>query len=435
MKKIEKFLSPGLLALLRGVVCSFAGAVLLGVINYLIRRILVQNLSQTDFGFFYSMFALFTLLTTFSQFGVQQAAPILTARFFAEKQEKRIDILFSELLFFSSLAGCVLMCILFFSSSILAERFFKYPEAKSAVAVFSPFVLLYPLWLILQSLPHGKRNFSFYNAMNIIQMFCILLGVCFAVRHGVFAVCSAWTAIFAAVLAAGFAVILRRYRLRLSFRAVFCRKIFQQIWKLCSWMSGSLAGIILLSNLDTFCLTWFSNLQNVAAYNIAQPIMQILQTLMVLPLVFLPVAVDLWQKKKYTEIRRIFLLTNLLLLFGSIPLAAVMHYAGKWVITILFGAQFTGSAPALTIMSGGILFYVAGQFNLNLLNSIGEQKNGMFLIMGTIALDLFLNVLLIPSRGFIGAAIALSSAYLLLAASTFSRAAWRLRNAGSPAQL
>ena len=129
------------------------------------------------------MFALFTLLTTFSQFGVQQAAPILTARFFAEKQEKRIDILFSELLFFSSLAGCVLMCILFFSSSMLAERFFKYPEAKSAVAVFSPFVLLYPLWLILQSLPHGKRNFSFYNAMNIIQMFCILLGVCFAVRH------------------------------------------------------------------------------------------------------------------------------------------------------------------------------------------------------------------------------------------------------------
>ena len=200
-------------------------------------------------------------------------------------------------------------------------------------------------------------------------------------------------------------------------------------------MSGSLAGIILLSNLDTFCLTWFSNLQNVAAYNIAQPIMQILQTLMVLPLVFLPVAVDLWQKKKYTEIRRIFLLTNLLLLFGSIPLAAVMHYAGKWVITILFGAQFTGSAPALTIMSGGILFYVAGQFNLNLLNSIGEQKNGMFLIMGTIALDLLLNVLLIPSRGFIGAAIALSSAYLLLAASTFSRAAWRLRNAASPAQL
>ena len=55
--------------------------------------------------------------------------------------------------------------------------------------------------------------------------------------------------------------------------------------------------------------------------------------------------------------------------------------------------------------------------------------------MGTIALDLLLNVLLIPSRGFIGAAIALSSAYLLLAASTFSRAAWRLRNAASPAQL
>ena len=86
-------------------------------------------------------------------------------------------------------------------------------------------------------------------------------------------------------------------------------------------------------------------------------------------------------------------------------------------------------------MAGGILFYVAGQFNLNLLNSIGEQKNGMFLIMGTIALDLLLNVLLIPSRGFIGAAIALSSAYLLLAASTFSRAAWCLRNAASPAQL
>ena len=113
MKTIEKFLTPGLLTFFRGIICSFSGAVLLGVINYLIRRILVQNLSQTDFGFFYSMFALFNMLATFFQFGIQQVAPILTARYIAQRQEKRINCLISFLFFAAGLTGLVLMCILF----------------------------------------------------------------------------------------------------------------------------------------------------------------------------------------------------------------------------------------------------------------------------------------------------------------------------------
>ena len=427
MKTIEKFLTPGLLTFFRGIICSFSGADLLGVINYLIRRILVQNLSQTDFGFFYSMFALFNMLATFFQFGIQQVAPILTVRYIAQRQEKRINCLISFLFFVAGLTGLVLMCILFVFSNRLAAAFFKYPEAVAAIRMFTPFVLLLPLWIVLQSIPHGKKDFPVYNAMGIVQMGLILAGVCFAARQGAFSVCLAWVAGFAAAFAASAFFIFRKYRIHLIFRAVFCRGIFRQLWNLCTWITGSVTGIMLLANLDTFCLTWLSDLQEVAAYNIALPIMQIMQTVLVLPLVFLPVAVDLWQKKKYAEIRRIFYLVNALLALGSIPLVLVTRWLGSWLITLLFGAQFTSAAPALTILSGGILFYCAGQFNLNLLNSANDQKNGMFLIVAAIAADLLLNILLIPRYGFIGAAIAMAATYILTAGTTFARAFYRLR--------
>ena len=104
-----------------------------------------------------------------------------------------------------------------------------------------------------------------------------------------------------------------------------------------------------------------------------------------------------------------------------------MRWLGSWLITLLFGAQFTSAAPALTILSGGILFYCAGQFNLNLLNSANDQKNGMFLIVAAITADLLLNILLIPRYGFIGAAIAMAATYILTAVTTFARAFYRLR--------
>ena len=412
---------------LKGVAVSFSGMVLLGIINYLIRRYLVLHLSEVDFGFFYSMFAFFSLLTTFCQFGIKQASAVLTASYAAKHQEQRISFLTSSLLTFTAVFCSIVMIALFFGCRYLASSYFKYPNAAASIMVFIPFIILNPLWSLFLSIPHGKQDFPVYYGLEIFQMILVYIGVLIFAADGIFSLSTAWISAVCIAMLIAWILICRRYRLQLSPMKAFSPAVNRKIWSLCSWMSVSTTGLMLLSFLDSCFLTWLADLKQVAAYNIALPIMQILQSLTVLPLVFLPFSADLWEKKRYREISRIFHSVNLVILACVLPLTLLLHLLGPWIITIMFGKQFVSSSPALTVLSSGVLFYVAGQFNLNLLNATGKQKTGAWIILAVLSADVVLNFQLVPRFGFKGSAIALSSAYLLTALLSYLFAALQLK--------
>ena len=418
-KMRNRVFSSAVQLFLKGVAVSFSGLVLLGIINYLIRRYLALHLSTVDFGFFYSMFAFYGLLATFCQFGIKQASAILTASYIAKRQESRISMLLSTLLTFAVCFCAVIICILCLGSNFLASVYFKYPSAAAALIIFTPFILLNPVWYLLLSIPHGKQEFPVYNGLLILQMLLVYISILIFAKYGIFSLSAAWISAMSIAMVLGGVLICRRYQIHLSLRKAFNPHVNKKIWNLCSWMSISTTGLVLLSYLDSFFLTWLADLKQVAAYNIALPIMQILQSLTVLPLVFLPFSADLWEKKKYKEISRIFHLVNLMILLAVLPLSLLLHVLGPWVITIMFGKQFVSSSPALTILSSGVLFYVAGQFNLNLLNASGKQKTGAWIILAVLSADIFLNFMLVPIYGFKGSAIVLSSAYFLTAALSY----------------
>ena len=417
---------------LKGVAVSFTSMLLLGIINYLIRRHLALHLSTEDFGFFYSMFAFFGLLTTFCQFGIKQSSAILTASYIAKRQESRINLLLSSLLTFTVCFCAVIMLILMSGCRFLASAYFKYSEAAAAIMVFAPFILLNPVWSLFLSIPHGKLEFPVYNGFFIFQMLLIYTGVLIFSKFGILALSSSWISAMIIAMAVAVFFICRRYRLNLSFHKAFCPAINRKIWNLCSWMAISTTGLMMLSFLDSFFLTWLTDLKQVAAYNIALPIMQILQSLTVLPLVFLPFSADLWEKKKYRELARIFHSVNLIILIGTLPLVILLHHLGPWIITVLFGKRFISSAPALTLLSAGVLFCVAGQFNLNLLNASGKQKTGAGIILAVLFADAALNFLLVPVYGFKGSAMALSCSYILTAILTYAFAARELMSRKVP---
>lgn len=281
-----------------GVAVSFGGMVLLGVVNYLIRRTLSQELPKPDFGFFYSMFALANLLTMLFQFGVKQAKTILIANFMARGQKKRINPLASSILFFT-MTGSTMLCLgLLLAKSWLLEHFFKYPGGGTAYTIFLLYIFALPIWGILLSIPHGMKNFPLYYGLSILQMGAILCGcLCSAPRWGLNGVSAVWAASMLGTLLFAAWKIYSVYRIRISPRLALSRRICRKIWELCSWMSLSLAGIMLIGNLDTVCLTYLSTLDSVANYNIALPIVQIIQSLLVLPFVFMPIASSMWQQK------------------------------------------------------------------------------------------------------------------------------------------
>lgn len=413
-------LPSGVRAFVGGAAVSFGGIFLLGVVNYLIRRTLSLELPPEEFGFFYAMFALAALLTMLFQFGVKQAETILIANFAAKNQTRRIDHLVSFILLLAAAAGLLLCLLLLPAENWLLDRFFKYPAGRTAFRIFLIYILVLPVWGVVLSIPHGMKDFSLYYRLFILQMGVILAGCCYSAgRWGLDGVVTAWTAGTAGTLAVALLLVRRKYRIAVHWRFATNRQMIRKVWRLCSFMALSLTGIMVVGHLDTICLTSLGTLDDVANYNIALPIVQIIQSLLVLPFVFMPVASGLWQQKRYAEIRRIFLAANLSMLLAALPAAFAMQMLGDRLITLLFDAKFLAAKPALVILSAGSLLLGIAQFNLNLMNASDGQKPAAFMVLVTLAANLLLNITLIPVLGIIGAAIATAGSYLILAAAGF----------------
>ncbi|SDI20257.1 lipopolysaccharide biosynthesis protein [Pseudomonas panipatensis] len=101
-------------------------------------------------------------------------------------------------------------------------------------------------------------------------------------------------------------------------------------------------------------------------------------------------------------------LTASVMLVACLGMAAI----GEWLIVLLFGAPYAPAYPALLALLPGLFgLCYASILRLDLL---GKQRPGaLSIMMGlAVALNLALNLVLIPSLGIVGAGIASSVAYL-----------------------
>ncbi|GIK79721.1 MAG: flippase [Alphaproteobacteria bacterium] len=93
--------------------------------------------------------------------------------------------------------------------------------------------------------------------------------------------------------------------------------------------------------------------------------------------------------------------------------AAMAFLALGWPLLSLFGKTFVSGYPLMFIFAVGLLARAAigpaGRF----LVMLGEQRACAFVAAAALATNLVLNLLLIPPFGVTGAAVALSSAYML----------------------
>ena len=78
----------------RGSVVSLAGTVLLGATNYLVRRKLSIELAIAEYGAFYGMFALLSMVFGVSDVGLTQSGTLAIA---AARSRRAIDAVFSQL--------------------------------------------------------------------------------------------------------------------------------------------------------------------------------------------------------------------------------------------------------------------------------------------------------------------------------------------------
>ena len=172
---------------------------------------------------------------------------------------------------------------------------------------------------------------------------------------------------------------------------------------------------VILSNIDTVMLGYFSTTSDVGIYNVVFPLTVAITVFLVsFRFIVMPQISELHSNAKTDEIRRVYALTSKWIIALSSPVLFVFLFFPSQAITLTFGGKYSAGAPALTILSLGFFTHAIAGPNGATLTSIGETKAIMWINIFTGICNLGLNVLLIPRYSFIGAAIATGGSYTLM---------------------
>jgi O-antigen/teichoic acid export membrane protein len=394
---------------------SMTGIGILGIMNYLIRRTLALNLSEIDYGFFYSAFSLVMIIMVFLDFGLGKSVTILLAKSFAKNDLQEAKKVFTLTFITKAMLALIAFIIMESLAPYLARNYFEYPGSPALLMLIFLLIPAQSLESSFMCVLPARKAFITRSILLNIKTFITLAGIFFLLQsYGIKStiICFVGASVIITIFAFR---IIKNYGINLLPLKTVKLDDFKKIFSLSSWIAVSTAGISIMYYMDTQCLTWLKGLESVAMYNIALPIMQIAQGFFVFPMIFTPFVAEMWQKNDYAGIRRTCYIGSLLMLL-TLPVFILLGvYFSTDIVRILFDEKFIAVSPAVTILWAGMVFFSIASFNITALNSGGKQKIVAYMVFSCVIVNFVLNVILIPQFDYIGAALATAITYLIMA--------------------
>lgn len=396
--------------IVKGTTIAFSFSIISAFIGYLLRIFAARELGPYEYGLFYGTFALVAFLGLFNNLGLNETITKFVAEFNVKNQKEKIKgaIIFSilmRLIIFS----IILLLVFFFSNQITAkilndqsaEMILKILLLSTFLTSFSP---------IFQSALRGLTKikeyaFSSFSFILLVFIFALLILPGSRQKALSFAYCYIIGGIISGMISFGLFVksFPSFFQIKLSIEKSLVKKI---IFFALPTFAYSIAFVI-ISYTDTIMISLFRTVEEVGLYQVAIPTARmILYFAMALSTILLPVFSEMWakgEKRKASELLFHILKISLVL---ALPFSLIFIMFPSIVINLFFGSKYIGATTSLRILSVGYLFYILSTIHFNLMNGIGKPILTMKIVYTSAGLNVLLNLLLIPSLGIEGAAIA-----------------------------
>ena len=169
----------------------------------------------------------------------------------------------------------------------------------------------------------------------------------------------------------------------------------------------------LSTQIDTMLLGALGGAQELGFYTIAWRLAALIGfSLFASNAVLAPRFASLHAQGQRLEIARLARSAAVLTSLVALPVAGVYGFFGAPVLG-LFGADFVGAQPVLLILAAGQLFnVVTGPVGL-VLNMVGQERAVVRALSVSVAVNVILNLVLIPRWGGVGAAVASTAGFVV----------------------
>ena len=401
----------------RGSVIYIISAVAALVLQLFI-RIIISQFGAVDYGIYSLALVVINALMFVSMLGLNETSAILISHYRAHGEKSKLQGTLFVSIQVTSIASIALSALLFLAAEYISINLFHAPELIPALRIFAvslPFAsLIYIGCTIFRGFDRVGPTAYFQNiSINLIFAIILLLAV---------SMNPDFTFVYYAYLAALVitAVQFILYAIR-KLPAPFFTYVKESDLSSRNEIlvkSLPLLGVTLLSmvyvSMGTFMIGYFKSPADVGIYNAAYPLAQYIgQPLAALLIIYTPVAARLYARESMVELRRNYIVVTKWLVSITLPAALVLCMFPEAVINLFFGEEYVAAAPALCILSAGIMFRNLCGPNASTLYVMGHARFVMWSVLITVLLDIVGNLVLLPLIGITGSAVSYGVAMVM----------------------
>jgi O-antigen/teichoic acid export membrane protein len=381
------------------------------LLQFFVRLVVARYGLQANYGVFSLALVIMNFCAMLACLGLHEGATRYIAYYRGKGEAVKIRGTVSFSLRLTAGASILIGLLLFLTAPLLAINVFHAVELELALRIFAVGL---PFFAILNVLVAIFRGFdrtepqAYFQYIVLNGFFLLLLLAVVALGMSFVAVFYAYLVALILTFVALLAFALKQRPQPLSFDDVMSSGGVKG--ELLSF-SAPLLGTALLSvailSMDTLMLGYFKAPEVVGLYNAAYPLAFLISIpLHAAMLIYTPVATGLCSQHAFAELRRSFTVLNKWVASLTLPIFLVLCLFPEAVLGVLFGPEYMTAAPALRILSIGFMLNNIIGPNQSTLLAYGESRFIMWTVLLTAAINVTLDILLIPKLSIIGAAIA-----------------------------
>lgn len=387
---------------------AFISIVTASLAHFLLRIILGRELGSEGLGVYTLAFTIYLFGMQFAAFGIGSALTKYVAEFIADRVTIKNYV--SSGMTSSIITGTLMGIVLFLLAPFIAIDLFHTPELEGMVRLTAfcfPFIAIQKA--VLGTL-NGFRRMRKFAFLNIVQNVAVVsLSIALVQLFGMGVMGAVVGFVVSTILVSALSPVLIRD----------CIELGASLWNIPALRATTIFGLyIVLGNsigylntqVDSILIGYYLNPTEVGVYAVS---VLFAQTLTLIPSaiqgVTAPATATLYGKGDIAGVRRLYQSTlkkSLLISFGSAIAIAVF---APHIIPLLFSKEFSESyVPLLILLSGYAIGASFGAVGATL-SSIGKVHIPFRIGAICVALNVMLNILLIPIFGINGAAVSTSA--------------------------
>ena len=414
---MSEVVNESLQKIAKGTVIIFIGTIIGLLLGFIGMVVLIRFTTQGEYGIYSLSFTILGIFVVISTLGLGEGSTRYIAYFRGKGDQRNVRSVISSSMKIALIASVALAVISFFVSDFISVNIFHIPELSTPLKIFSiaiPFSVLINVFIaVFRGFGRFDVKVYFQDIMRPVLFLLFLtvvvlfnlpfIGIFYAYILSITVTC----------------VVFVMHILKKCTRPIGNNGVSKLMAKKLLFFSVPLLAVSMLTMVmswtDTLMLGYFKTPEVVGVYNVALPLASLLVTVTAsLGYLYVPIISQLYSKNQMQEIKRSYAISTKWCFIGTLPLFFIFFLFPEVVLNLLFGSRYICAAIVLQVLSLGFIFNSYFGLNYYTLITIGKSKFLMQCFLISAAINIALNIFLIPSLGAIGAAIASASSFAVI---------------------